>query len=72
MLQCLCNRLVAFQSVGHCTAEISSVAKAYQPKDVAVIAISSNSTVTHPQDGPDEMAKDATTQGEVPREGLNL
>ncbi|KAK9821159.1 hypothetical protein WJX74_002456 [Apatococcus lobatus] len=49
--------------VKHLKAEIASVAKDFQPKNVAVIAISSNSVETHPQDGPDEMAKDATTQG---------
>ncbi|KAK9840863.1 hypothetical protein WJX84_005488, partial [Apatococcus fuscideae] len=49
--------------VKHLKAEISSLAKDYQAKGAAVIAISSNSTQTHPQDGPDEMAKDATAQG---------
>ena len=32
-------------------------------KGVGFVAISSNSTVTHPQDGPDEMARDATAAG---------
>ncbi len=39
------------------------LAKDYQPKGVAVVAISSNSVKTHPQDGPAEMAKDAEAFG---------
>ena len=39
------------------------IAKDYQPKGVAVVAISSNSVKTHPQDGPAQMAKDAEAFG---------
>ena len=47
------------------TAEITSLAKEYQAKGVAIIGISSNSIETHPQDGPDEMAEDAKQQGKL-------
>lgn len=40
------------------------LAKEYQPRGVRVVAISSNSVETHPQDGPAEMAKDAQQYGE--------
>ena len=42
---------------------IASLAKDYQSRGVAVVAISSNSVKTHPQDGPDEMAADAKQFG---------
>eukprot|EP00879_Flechtneria_rotunda_P012439 GHRR01012989.1.p1 GENE.GHRR01012989.1~~GHRR01012989.1.p1 ORF type:complete len:165 (+),score=47.12 GHRR01012989.1:950-1444(+) len=44
-------------------AAIAEVAKEYQAKGLAVIAISSNSTKTHPQDGPDKMAEEAKLNG---------
>jgi len=47
----------------HLKASIAVVAKEYLAKGVGFVAISSNSTVTHPQDGPDEMARDATAAG---------
>lgn len=43
---------------------ISDLAKEYQAKGVAVVSISSNSVVTHPQDGPDAIAKEAKELGE--------
>jgi len=43
---------------------IAKLAAEYQPKGVAVVAISSNSVQTHPQDGPDKMAEDAKKHGE--------
>lgn len=42
---------------------IVEVAKQYQAKGLAVVAISSNSVVTHPQDGPEKMAEDAKQYG---------
>lgn len=42
---------------------IVTLAKDYQPKGLAVVAISSNSVRTHPQDGPDQMAADAKQLG---------
>ncbi|KAF8060293.1 hypothetical protein HT031_004828 [Scenedesmus sp. PABB004] len=42
---------------------IAALAKEYQARGVAVVAISSNSTATHPQDGPEAMAADAKEQG---------
>jgi hypothetical protein len=38
---------------------IAALAKEYQARGAAVVAISSNSTQTHPQDGPDKMAQEA-------------
>ncbi|WIA44506.1 hypothetical protein OEZ86_007246 [Tetradesmus obliquus] len=42
---------------------IAALAKEHQSKGLAVVAISSNSSETHPQDGPDKMAEDAKAQG---------
>ena len=48
------------------TAEaLVSVANDYLDKGVRIVAISSNSAKTHPQDGPDLMAKDAQTLGRL-------
>jgi hypothetical protein len=41
-----------------------SISTEYMAKGVAVVGISSNSSVTHPQDGPDAMAADAEKYGE--------
>ena len=49
--------------VVHLKEAISSLAKEYQEKGVAVAAISSSSIITHPQDAPDKMAEDATKYG---------
>lgn len=38
---------------------LAALAKEYQAKGVAVVAISPNSVITHPQDGPEKMAEDA-------------
>ena len=48
------------------------LAKDYQPKGAAVVAISSNSVKTHPQDGPTEMAKDAEAFGARSSHPVNL
>ncbi|GBF95913.1 thioredoxin [Raphidocelis subcapitata] len=42
---------------------IKAVAADYSARGVGVVAISSNSVETHPQDGPDAMAKDARELG---------
>eukprot|EP00877_Chromochloris_zofingiensis_P011017 jgi/Chrzof1/6169/Cz17g14040.t1 len=49
--------------VVHLKGAIASLAKEYQSKGVAVVAISSNSTQSHPQDGPDKMSEDAKANG---------
>lgn len=43
----------------HLKNDIVKLTNEYIPKGVAVVAISSNSTVTHPMDGPDFMAEEA-------------
>ena len=43
---------------------IIDVAREYGPKGIAIVAISSNSAETHPQDGPDAMAQEAKELGE--------
>ena len=40
------------------------LAEDYEDKNVAIVAISSNSIETHPQDGPEQMADDARSFGE--------
>lgn len=42
---------------------IVSLAKDYQPQGLAMVAISSNSIATHPQDGPEKMCEDAKQYG---------
>ncbi|KAL4857673.1 hypothetical protein ACK3TF_002106 [Chlorella vulgaris] len=49
--------------VVHLKPAITELAKDYQAKGVKVVAISSNSVETHPQDGPEKMAEDAKAQG---------
>lgn len=59
-LRFLAMRLVArSQGVPKFAEEIVKLAKDYQLQGVAIVAISSNSVKTHPQDGPDQMAADA-------------
>ncbi|KAJ6816468.1 uncharacterized protein M6B38_416910 [Iris pallida] len=45
--------------VKHLKKDIVKLANFYMPKGLAVVAISSNSTITHPQDGPEFMAEEA-------------
>lgn len=47
--------------VVHLKKDIVKLANDYMPRGLAIAAISSNSAVTHPQDGPDFMAEDART-----------
>lgn len=49
--------------VVHVNPELVRLTNDYMAKNVGVVAISSNSTATHPQDGPDAMAKHAETEG---------
>ncbi|KAJ4971180.1 hypothetical protein NE237_004279 [Protea cynaroides] len=45
--------------VKHLKKDIVKLANFYMKKGLAVVAISSNSVVTHPQDGPEFMAEEA-------------
>ncbi|KAF3783904.1 hypothetical protein EJ110_NYTH31281 [Nymphaea thermarum] len=54
----LCNHC---PFVVHLKNDIARLARDYKEKGVAVVAISSNSEVTYPQDGPKFMAEDAKT-----------
>ncbi|GJT38877.1 thioredoxin superfamily protein [Tanacetum coccineum] len=45
--------------VKHLKKDIVKLSNIYMEKGLGVVAISSNSAVTHPQDGPDFMAEDA-------------
>lgn len=45
------------------TEAIVQLTNEYQSQGVASVAISSNSILTHPQDGPEEMAQDARSLG---------
>uniref|UniRef100_A0A7S3R0L7 Thioredoxin domain-containing protein n=1 Tax=Dunaliella tertiolecta TaxID=3047 RepID=A0A7S3R0L7_DUNTE len=47
----------------HLREAIVKVAAEYQAKGFKVVAISSNSVVTHPQDGPEKMAAEAKQHG---------
>jgi len=48
--------------VVHINTALVKLAKEYQAKGVQFIAVSSNSIKTHPQDGPEEMAKHAKAE----------
>ena len=50
--------------VVHLKAAIRELAAEYKAKGVAIVAISSNSVETHPQDGPEFIAKEAREMGE--------
>ena len=49
--------------VKHINAELVRVARDYQRRGIAFIAISSNDVATHPEDGPDRMREAAHTHG---------
>lgn len=49
--------------VVHVKSKLAELARDYTRKGVAVVAISSNDVSTHPSDGPEQMAEDATRQG---------
>jgi peroxiredoxin len=49
--------------VKHVQAGIVALARDYQPRGVAFVAIASNDVGTHPQDGPAEMAREAKEAG---------
>ncbi|KAI5062928.1 hypothetical protein GOP47_0021475 [Adiantum capillus-veneris] len=49
--------------VVHLKMELVKLANTYLPKGVGIIAISANSVKTHPQDGPDIMAREAEELG---------
>ncbi|KAI8464911.1 MAG: thioredoxin-like protein [Monoraphidium minutum] len=49
--------------VVHLKGAISELVREYQSQGLAAVAISSNSTETHPQDGPDNIAKEARELG---------
>ena len=65
LLLCTCPKrrcLTTEHCCGHAEA-IVALAKDYQPKGLAMAMISSNSIITHPQDGPEKMAEDAQRYG---------
>ena len=49
--------------VKHINAELVRVAKEFQPRGVAFIAISSNDVANYPDDAPDKMKQNAQEQG---------
>lgn len=49
--------------VKHIQAGLVQLANDYLPRGVAIVGISSNSIRTHPQDGPEEMAREAREAG---------
>lgn len=48
-----------------CSEALVEVARDYESRGAKVVAISSNSVQTHPQDGPDLMAQDAKEFGAI-------
>lgn len=65
--QCADNAVCICTEIGsNClTDALIQLAHDIEPLGVQVIAISSNSVVTHPQDGPEKMAEDAKSFGIV-------
>ncbi|MEI6273066.1 MAG: thioredoxin family protein, partial [Phycisphaerae bacterium] len=51
--------------VVHVRGELSKLGKDYQSSALAMVAISSNDTLTHPQDGPEHMKQSALDAGYV-------
>lgn len=49
--------------VKHVEAELAQLGKDYQPRGVAMVAISANSLQTHPQDGPEHLKAQAEALG---------
>ena len=49
--------------VKHVEAELAQLGRDYQPRGVAMVAISANSLQTHPQDGPEHLKAQAQEQG---------
>ncbi len=49
--------------VKHVAPELARLADEYQKRDVAVVGISSNDIVAHPEDAPDKMKAEAAEQG---------
>jgi peroxiredoxin len=49
--------------VKHIRAELAQLGRDYQPKGVAIVAISSNDAVAYPQDGPEKMKLEAQEAG---------
>ncbi len=49
--------------VVHVRDELSRLASDYLPRGLAIVAINSNSSVTHPQDAPEHMKELALSQG---------
>ncbi len=47
----------------HVRDELARLASDYLPRGLAIVAINSNSSVTHPQDGPEHMKELALSQG---------
>jgi len=56
----ICNHCPFVKHVNH---ELVRLAKDYQEKDIAFIAISSNDADNYPQDGPDQMKETAAKEG---------
>ena len=55
--------------VRHIREGFAAFAREYQAKDVAIVAISSNDEISHPQDGPEQMRADVEVGD---REGRGL
>ena len=49
--------------VKHVQAELAAIGRDYDPRGVAIVAISANSLQTHPQDGPEHLKAQAQTCG---------
>ena len=60
LLMFICNHC---PYVKHLRAGLVQLAKDYQPKSVALVAINSNDVTTHPDDSPAKMAEEAKAAG---------
>ncbi len=49
--------------VKHVQKELTRLVKEYQARGLAAVGISANDVASHPQDGPEEMAREARTAG---------
>ena len=58
----ICNHCPFVQ---HVRGELARFAREYQDKGLAIVAINSNDVDRHPEDGPEEMRREATEEGYV-------
>lgn len=60
LIMFICNHCPYVKHVAH---ELARLARHYQPRGLAVLAINSNDAATHPEDAPDKMIEEKSARG---------